>query len=51
MRPGQELYPINSLDRTKNMAFSPKNLDICVDFNEYSHPIQTTTYPPFTKGT
>ena len=33
------------------MAFSPQNLEISVDSREYSHPIQTATYPPFTKGT
>ena len=33
------------------MAFSSENLEIWVDSREYSHPIQTATYPPFTKGT
>ena len=33
------------------MAFSPENLEIWVDSREYSRPIQTATYPPFTKGT
>ena len=33
------------------MAFSPENLKIWVDAREYSRPIQTATYPPFTKGT
>ena len=33
------------------MAFPPENLEIWVDSREYSHPIQTATYPPFTKGT
>ena len=27
------------------MAFSSKNLEISVDSREYSHPIQTATYP------
>ena len=31
------------------MAFSPENPKIWVDSREYSHPIQTATYPPFTK--
>ena len=33
------------------MVFSPENLEIWVDSREYSRPIQTATYPPFTKGT
>ena len=35
----------------KNMAFSSENLEIWVDSRKYSRPIQTATYPPFTKGT
>ena len=33
------------------MAFPPESLEIWVDTREYSHPIETATYPPFTKGT
>ena len=33
------------------MGFPPENLEIRVDSREYSRPIQTATYPPFTKGT
>ena len=33
------------------MVYSPGNLEIWVDSREYSRPIQTATYPPFTKGT
>ena len=32
------------------MAFSPENLEIWVDSREYPRPIQTASYPPFTKG-
>ena len=33
------------------MAFSPETLKCWVDSREYSRPIQTATYPPFTNGT
>ena len=33
------------------MAFSSEFLEIQVSAREYSHPIQTATYSPFTKGT
>ena len=33
------------------MALSSENLEIWVNWREYSRPIQTATYPPFTKGT
>ena len=33
------------------MAFSPENLEIWVTSREYSGPIETAAYPPFTKGT
>ena len=32
------------------MAFSSENLEIWVNLHEYSRPIQTATYPLFTKG-
>ena len=33
------------------MAFSSENLEICLNLREYSRPIPTASYPPFTKGT
>ena len=33
------------------MDFPLENLEIWVNTGEYSHPIETVTYPPFTKGT
>ena len=41
----------NPSNTTKNMAFSSKTLKIRVNSREYSSPIQTVIYPPFTQGT
>ena len=51
MKLGGEFYPLKSLRSNQNMVFSSKNLKLLVISREYSHLIQTATYPPFTKGT
>ena len=51
MKLGEEFNPSNPSERTKNMAFSPGNLNIWVGPRAIHAFIQTATYPPFTKGT
>ena len=48
MKLGEESNPSH---RTRNMAYSPENLEFWVNSREYSRPIQRASYPPFKKGT
>ena len=48
---GGRMLPLKSLRRNQKYGISPEKLKIWVESHEYSRPIQTATYPPFTKGT
>ena len=51
MKLGQEFYPLKSLRSNQKYGVFLKKPRNWVNLREYSHPIQTATYPPFTKGT
>ena len=48
---GGRILPPQIHHREPKIRRPPKNLEIRVDSREFSRPIQTATYPPFTKGT